>query len=603
MERSRDIRLAPPVAPIPTRLPVLEKPCFKIERIVLTGELSEQFGWLVGNTGISLKHILSANPLDGMQGDDSPIGRCLGTQGIDLILRRLQNALVDKGYVTTRVLAAPQDLKSGTLTITLVPGRIRAIRLTPDSSRRATLWNSLPFSPGDLLNLRDIEQGLENLKRTPTVEADIKIAPAEDITKPTPGESGKTAPSPSSGGDNSASAARPGDSDLIITYRQALPVRLNLGFDDSGSRTTGKHIANATLSLDSPLTLNDLFYINASRSTGHVYVDTSNGESANIFGGTAPGDRGNSSETIHYQIPYEYWLLAATASRNRYHQSVAGANQNYIYGGSGNSVEARLSRLVYRDANNKSTLSVKGFRRSSRSEIDGVEVQVQRRVEAGWELGFNHRLVFCTSLDRGSRASLEFNAAFKKGTGAFGAIAAPEQTYGEGTSRFQITTADATLFLPAEIGTQKLSYLSTIKGQYNGIPFVTTTPLTPIDQFAVGGRYTVRGFNGEGVLLGNRGAIWRNDVTISLDKLGLKGQSFYAALDGGWVGGAVVQSQVEGWLAGAAIGFKGYFKVWGLPEAAYRGLSYDIFLGTPVYRPQYFQAATLTGGFSLSASF
>lgn len=32
---------------------------------------------------------------------------------------------------------------------------------------------------GALLNIRDMEQGLENFKRVPTVEADFKIQPAE----------------------------------------------------------------------------------------------------------------------------------------------------------------------------------------------------------------------------------------------------------------------------------------------------------------------------------------------------------------------------------------------------------------------------------------
>lgn len=63
----------------------------------------------------------------------------------------MQNAIVARGYVTTRELAAPQDLKQGTLALTLIPGRIRAIRFTEDSSPRATKWNAVPAAPGDIL--------------------------------------------------------------------------------------------------------------------------------------------------------------------------------------------------------------------------------------------------------------------------------------------------------------------------------------------------------------------------------------------------------------------------------------------------------------------
>jgi hemolysin activation/secretion protein len=116
-----------------------------------------------------------------------------------VVLACAQQAVIARGYVTTRVLAAPQDLSTGTLTLSLVSGRIAAIRTTPDSSSTllgnpALLATAIPARPGDLLNLRDIEQGLENLKRSPTAEADIQIEPS------------------------SAPNARPGDSDLVVKY-------------------------------------------------------------------------------------------------------------------------------------------------------------------------------------------------------------------------------------------------------------------------------------------------------------------------------------------------------------------------------------------------
>ncbi|MGN6985683.1 POTRA domain-containing protein [Neisseria sp. P0008.S010] len=39
----------------------------------------------------------------------------------------------------------------------------------------AAFKNKFPTRSGNLLNLRDLEQGLENLKRLPTVEADLSF--------------------------------------------------------------------------------------------------------------------------------------------------------------------------------------------------------------------------------------------------------------------------------------------------------------------------------------------------------------------------------------------------------------------------------------------
>lgn len=226
------MRLDRPVHAAVDRLPEHESPCFRIDRIVLVGDAAAQFQW-------ALK---AADP-----SDDRATGRCLGSEGIGLTMKRVQNAIVARGFVTTRVLAAPQDLKQGTLTLTVIPGRIRAIRFAEGSNPRATQWNAVPARPGDILNLRDIEQALENFKRVPTVDADIQITPAE-------------------GPD-----AKPGESDLVIKWKQAFPFRITLSVDDSGSKYTGKYQGTVTVSYDDWLTLNDLFYVSLSHDLGIGY--------------------------------------------------------------------------------------------------------------------------------------------------------------------------------------------------------------------------------------------------------------------------------------------------------------------------------------------
>ncbi|WP_308418213.1 POTRA domain-containing protein, partial [Chitinimonas sp. BJB300] len=172
----------------------------------------------------------------------------------------MQNALVAAGYVTSRVLASPQDLKAGQLDLTLMLGRVGQLRLIDPQGHRATLRNALPLRPGDVLNLRGIEQGLENLKRVPSADADIQITPAE-------------------GRD-----ARPGESDLLVRWRQSSPFRLALSLDDAGSKSTGKYMGSATVSYDHWWTLNDLFYVSATRTLGGGYE----------------GKRGSKSHTVHY---------------------------------------------------------------------------------------------------------------------------------------------------------------------------------------------------------------------------------------------------------------------------------------------------------------
>lgn len=517
-ETRPDTRLSQPVV-IPEHIPRDETPCFPIREIRLDGEDARRFDW-------ALKAVHPA--------DDPATGQCLGANGINVVLKRIQNAIIGRGYVTTRALAAPQDLKSGVLTVTVVPGRLHAVRFAEGTDPRATWSKALPARSGDLLNLRDIEHGLENLQRVPTVTADIQIAPSE-------GE-----------------GTQPGESDLVIAWQQHKRWRANLSLDDSGSQATGKLQASATLSLDHLLHANDLFYVNI----GH---DAFNREG-----------QGTRSWTAHYDVPAGYWLAGATASGYEYHQTVPGASQSYVYSGSSRNAELRLARLVFRNATMKTGVYGRGWWRRSDNFIDDAEILVQRRRTAGWEIGATHRQFF-------GPVTLDASVALRHGTGAFDALPAPEELFGEGTSRFKLVAADAQLTVPFRLGRQSFRYTGSWRGQWH------RTPLVPQDRFAIGGRYTVRGFDGEASLSGESGWLWRNDLGLALGG----GQELYLGADVGHVRGPSTQWQLGGGLAGAVVGLRG----------GWRGLTWDAFVGAPIEKPEGFPTAYTTTGFNLSWSF
>ncbi|MFZ3088596.1 MAG: ShlB/FhaC/HecB family hemolysin secretion/activation protein [Methylotenera sp.] len=536
-------------APIATDvIPDKETPCFIISKIELIGDSANQFQF-------ALNEVLDNMP------DGKPIlGRCLGVVGINAVMARVQNVIIAKGYITTRVLAAPQDLKSGTLQLTVVPGRVSAIRFTPDSSKRVSAWNAFPINTGDILNLRDIEQALENLKRVPTAEADIQIEPArQELGGEGHGQKNLT----------SMSVAQPGLSDLVIRYQQRFPVRVSVGLDDSGSNATGKYQGSTTLSGDNLLSLNDLFYVNYNHD----------------LGGGDPGNRGTKSHSAHYSIPWDYWLLSTIASGNEYHQTVAGALQSYIYSGTSQNAEIKLSRLIYRNRSNKTNLSLRGFLRQSKNYIDDTEVEVQRRRTAGWEFGANQSWYI-------GKAVLDYNLAYRRGTGAQNALKAPEESFNEGTSRMKMLIGDLSLTVPfaanAPWGNQPLQYSANLRGQAN------YTPLTPQDRFSIGSRFTVRGFDGEQTLIADHGWLIRNELTAPIAS---SGQALYWGLDYGEVGGQSSKNLVGKYLAGTVIGLRGG------GASRFGSLSYDVFLGKPINKPQGFVTHQSVAGFSFNYAY
>ncbi|WP_159916852.1 ShlB/FhaC/HecB family hemolysin secretion/activation protein [Pantoea sp. 18069] len=498
-------------------MPEDESPCFPLHEIRITGAQSGDVPWLQDAAGLDLRR-----------------APCIGAKGVEIILARMQHALVARGFITSRVMVVPQNLQNGVLEIAFLPGVLRDVRLSPDSAGDASILSALPSRRGELLQLRDIEQGLENLKRVPTADADIQIVPAEG-----PG-------------------VAPGQSDLLVSYRKSTPFRLNLALDDGGTKATGKLQGTATLSWDNPLLRNDLIYLSLGR-------------------GIRNGDRrGTENLALHYSVPLDYWLLGLTGSSNRYHQTVAGAYEEYAYSGESSQLDAKLSRVIHRNAWSRTIAGVRAFHRASSNFIDDTEIDVQRRSTAGYELSLAQRSYLGAALFEG-------NLAFKRGTGAFGALHAPEELWGEGTSRMKLYIADLALTRPFEVAGKRLRFSTAWHGQWN------KTALTPQDRIGIGGRYTVRGFDGESNLLAERGRTWRNEIGLPLNAHA----EAFLALDTGRVSGPSAEYLVGRSLAGAAIGLRG----------AGSGFSYEVFLATPVRKPEHFRTAHTNVAFSLAYSF
>ena len=507
-----DVRLSEPSSSFGKIAFPVETPCFPIRNVTLTGQDALP-RWL---------------PLQRIA--DQAQGRCLGGKGINLLMSTMQNRLVDHGWITTRVLAPTQDLKSGTLKLAIVPGYIRHVRLTEDSDDYIQLYSSFPAHEGNLLDLRDIEQGLENLQRLPTVEASMEIVPGE----------------------------QPGESDVVITRKQSKMWRLGLSLDDAGTETTGRYQGGVTLSLDNPFSLSDLLYVSASHDL-------------NDHGG-----KGSKNYTGHYSVPFGYWTLGVTGSDYDYHQTVAGQNQDYRYSGKSKNLDIQLSRVLHRSGSQKTTLTADVLARETRNYVDDTEVGVQRRQTAGWRLGLQHRLYI-------GQASVDAGVSYQRGTRWFGAQPAPEEAFGEATALSKILQLNAQLDLPFEIGTQQFRY----NVQY--LRQISNTPLTPQDQFAIGNRWTVRGFDGERTLNASHGWYVRNDLGWSTP---LPNQELYLGADYGEVGGYSSDPLIGKHLAGGVVGLRG---------SAFN-TGYDLFAGTPFSKPDGFHTSSLTLGFNLNWS-
>ncbi|MDR5802252.1 ShlB/FhaC/HecB family hemolysin secretion/activation protein [Caballeronia sp. LZ001] len=518
-----------------------ESPCFRIDAFTL--DVPPSLPDAIRAKGAS------ALPLDPFAFAREWLGhytdQCIGKEGVNVLTKGLQQAILSRGYITTRVLLPEQDLSHGTLKFALVPGVIRDIRFAEPMSRGS--WKTaFPTRPGDVLDLRDLEQGIEQMKRVASQDADMKIEPT-DI---------------------------PGESDVVLTVKRGKPYSFVASVDNSGSRATGKLQGNLSLGIDNLLGLNDVLTVGANQDLE--------------FGDKGLGSHGFNGS---YSMPWGYWTATVFGNTNTYYQQIAGANQTFVSSGNSQTAGVKLARVLHRGQSDVFGTYVQLSKRFGASFIDDTEIELQHRNNTFLELGLTDRHYL-------GGAQFDGTLAFRQGIGAFGAtpdpslppdpnIAPTPATKPSGpTYRFHMAVLDANLSVPFAIANQALRYVTTIHGQY------TNDTLNYIDDLTIGSRYTVRGFDGEQMLAAERGFYWRNELQAPIGKTG---QALYAGIDYGRVFGPNTAFLAGTQLVGAVIGIRG-----GVPTK-YAGLSYDLFAGTPIYKPSRFPTSRVTVGFQMTA--
>ncbi|WP_321795565.1 ShlB/FhaC/HecB family hemolysin secretion/activation protein [Caballeronia sp. J97] len=518
-----------------------ETPCFRIDTFALDVPSSLP-------TSIHLKGA-SALPLDpfafAREWLDHYKGQCVGKAGVNALTKGLQQAILSRGYITTRVLLPEQDLSSGRLAIALVPGVIRDVRFAEPSSW-GTWKTAFPTRPGEVLDLRDLEQGLEQMKRVSNQDVDMKIEPT----------------------------TVPGESDVVLSVKRTKPWSLVASVDNSGSRATGKLQGSLGVGINNLLGLNDILSLSANQD---LYFDD-----------TSLGSHGFNGS---YSVPWGYWTATLFGYTNTYYQQIAAVNETFVSSGNAQTAGFKLARVLRRSQTDVLGSYVQLSKRFGASFMEDTPIELQHRNNTFLELGATDRHYF-------GGAQFDGALAYRQGIGAFGATpdpslppdpniaSTPATTPGDPTYRFHMAVLDMNLSVPFAIAKQNLRYVGSVHAQY------TNDTLYYIDDLTIGSRYTVRGFDGEKMLAGEKGFYWRNELQLPI---GQTGQSLYAGVDYGRVFGPNTADLVGTQLVGAVIGIRG-----GIPSK-YAGFSYDLFAGTPIYKPSGFVTSRVTVGFQVVA--
>jgi hemolysin activation/secretion protein len=447
-----DIPLGTPVDQI-----VESGPTFAVSKIELEAPTSTSSN---GNPSIALKTILKPAQIDAITAPF--VGRALGAHRLNVLLKRLADAFVAAGYVTTRAFLGPQNLETGTLKVTVQVGRVESFTINGQPIRRipqgqrpsggalftdAGTENAFSTTPGDALNLEDLDQGVSQINRLRRNQAEVQILPGQT----------------------------PGDSVVAVTNHPGDGVNYSLGVDNYGNSATGVTRYRAGIEADNLIGLQESISLN--------FLDSL--DSNAIVGSIA--------------VPYGRHTFSYTLSDSEYQELIGtsallyGRTLSHIFGWN-----YSLDRTQAGSTNLDATLS---WRRTDR-EVNDVALDTQRlavlRVGGNWLRKF---------VVNDAPGNVTLDAGISEGLPWLEADHDPQDAVrGDAHSQFTKLDASASFTVPLpKLGKAAFVYRGAIGGQY------TNVALYGSEQLYLGGNDSIRGFR-TGEIAGDRGVYSRNEI-------------------------------------------------------------------------------------------
>ncbi|MEO4049318.1 ShlB/FhaC/HecB family hemolysin secretion/activation protein [Pseudomonas sp. CAU 1711] len=379
------------------------------------------------------------------------VNRCLGSGQLNELLKAITQHYIERGYVTSRAYLPQQDLSDGELDVLVVEGRLEGLDSSAIASERE-LAMSFPGRVGERLNLRELEQLVDQLNRLPSRPAQLELLPGAEV----------------------------GGSRVQLKGEPSKPWRVSLSRHNDGDISTGEQQWGLGLDWDSPLGLADQLSLRGG-------LDAVSDEF-----------RHSDSQSLSYSLPYGWWTFSYSYSQSYYRNQTEGAGFVFEMDGESRTHALRAERLLHRDALSKTSINTGISHLRTRNYLDNalLDVSSQRLSEA--QLGFNHGR-------RIGSAFVNADIGWQHGIGALDAQREGDPRHGQPVARYNKYSLTLSYLQPFQLWGESFSFDSLANGQWS--EDVLYSP----QRISIGGLASVRGFK-EQSLAGDSGGYWRNQL-------------------------------------------------------------------------------------------
>lgn len=178
-----------------------------------------------------------------------------------------------------------------------------------------------PHLEGRVLNLRDIEQGMEQINRLRTTPVQIEILPAEQH----------------------------GYSVVNLTATPEFPLSLSISLDNSGQKSTGEDQLTGSLTANNLLRIADKWFVSGGRSSDFATAYDAQNFQAGV------------------SVPFGYGLLDYSCTWSNYHTTLDNMGYQWISTGDTKTHRVNASWVVFRNGDIKTGIVAGVTQRSSRN--------------------------------------------------------------------------------------------------------------------------------------------------------------------------------------------------------------------------------------------
>ena len=384
------------------------------------------------------------------------IGQCLGVSQLNDLLKTITDYYLGKGRVTSRAYLPQQDLSTGHLQVLVVEGKLEALRSAEGSTvTDRELAMAFPGKVGEALNLREIEQLVDQLNRLPSKQAQMELTPGKQI----------------------------GGSDVVVKNTAQKPWRASLSRNNDGQKSTGEQQWGAGLEWDSPLGLGDQLMLRG----GHDAISDHQKTSKNTM--------------LYYNLPWGWWNFSYTYSESDYRTYGVTDGFKFKQDGDNQNHQLRAERVIHRDDVSKTSVNVGLAHLRTNNYILDARTEASSNRLSELQLGVNHGR-------RIGSAFVNLDLGMQSGIGLLDAQSQDERDPAgrrQPNARYRKYTATVSYLQPFSLWGESFSFSSLATGQRS------EDPLFSPQRMSLGGSASVRGFKDQ-LLTGDSGGYWRNEV-------------------------------------------------------------------------------------------